>query len=561
MLDLLVYAKEIITLDSERQSASVMGVFAGKIVGFDEEVTQLPAAQELDFGDAVITPGFIDSHCHATWWGLGLNAIQLDTARGLTELYDMIAEAAAQLPDSGEVWIHGTGFNQKHHGGSFPDIGVLDKITGQRRLYLRHTSGHAAITNTATLQRLGALDPGFVDPVGGRIVRDGDGNPTGLVEESAQGLLQAMLLPYPTSEITAALESATARFAARGITSFVEAGVGGGWIGHSPIEVAAYLRAANTARLKARAIVMPAIDSLEQLRGADQDFCGEGSGLGVGLGVGFGFGTEMVRLGHVKAFMDGSLLGETAAVTAEYCQHHTKHRGSGGSTHPQTAGVRAGYLLDTPENYREAVRAVYRGGWPVALHAIGDAAIDLALELIAQCQTDYGKQAAPNRIEHFGIARPDQVALAAQLGIAVTPQAGFIGPLGDQFMAKLGPERQSWIYRGQSIVDAGAILAGSSDLPVADNNILRAMQSAVDRRTESGAKLAPAEALSPLNALRSYTCWAARANGVADQRGTLRRGYNADFVVLSGSPLTAENIAELRVLATYLGGECSFSAE
>lgn len=157
-----------------------------------------------------------------------------------------------------------------------------------------------------------------------------------------------------------------------------------------------------------------------------------------------------------------------------------------------------GYLLNTPEEYRESVSAAYRAGWPVALHAIGDAAIDLGIEIIAELQERYGINALPNRIEHFGIARPDQVSAVARHGIVVTPQASFIGPLGDQFAALVGPDRENWLYRGQSLLDAGVLVAGSSDLPVADNNVLRAMGSAVTRRTDKGMVLGGSgECLSP----------------------------------------------------------------
>ncbi|MGO1544485.1 MAG: amidohydrolase [Gulosibacter sp.] len=543
-IDLIVEAKRILTLDAERPTASRMGVLGGKIVGFDEELDAVTSTNRESFPDQVLVPGFIDAHCHTTWWGLGLTAVQLDQARGLEELYAMIEAEVERVGDDSTAWIHGTGFNQKHHDGAYPDIARLDEITGEHPLYLRHTSGHAAITNTATLRMIGALDEGFENPVGGEVVRNPDGSPTGLLDEAAQSLIQSMLLPYSSEEIARALDAATSRFAAQGITSFSEAGIGGGWIGHSPIEVAGYQLAKATDRLHARAQVMPAIDSLSMIEGNASDFRGEGAGLTASLGVGTGFGTEWIKFGHVKAFMDGSLLGTTAAVTEDYCGHDHNR----------------GYLLNTPEQYRIDVLAAYRAGWPVALHAIGDAGIDMALELIEECQQTYGSNGAPNRIEHFGIARPDQVERAGRLKITVTPQAGFIGPLGDQFAKNVGPERENWLYRGRSIVDAGAILAGSSDLPVADNNIRRGMQSAVDRLTENGMVLGPDEGISPEEALRSYTEWGALGTGQIAEKGTLERGKLADFVVLSDSPLTCENIAELDVVATFVGGTTTFDS-
>ncbi|QZY50660.1 amidohydrolase [Leucobacter tenebrionis] len=545
-LDLILTAGEILTMDPARPTARTVGVIGGRIVGFDEQIAGLEADRTLDFGDAVVTPGLIDAHCHTAWWGLGLASIDLSRARGLDELYALVEAEVARLDAAGDpdAWVHGTGFNQAHHGGAFPDIARLDEITGARPLYLRHTSGHASITNTATLRLVGAMDPGFENPVGGVVVRDADGTPTGLVEEAAQGLVQTLLLPYSTERLVEALEAATSRYAAEGITSFTEAGVGGGWIGHSPVEVAAYQAATERGRLHARAQLMPAIDALRPLEGHAADFHGEGRGRGLDLGIRYGFGDDAVRFGHVKVFLDGSLLGATAAVTEDFCGHdHSR-----------------GYLLDEPETYRERALGAYRAGWPLALHAIGDAAIDLALDLIEEAQDRYGRLAAPCRIEHFGIARPDQLERAGRLRIAVTPQAGFIGPIGDQMADRVGPERADWLYRGRSVVDAGVLLAGSSDLPVADNNLRRGMQSAVDRRTDSGAVLGASEALTPGEALRTHTEWAARATGQIADKGTLERGKLADFAVFSASPLTAPSIAELEVVATVLGGELSYDS-
>ncbi|MFB2572910.1 amidohydrolase [Micrococcus sp. IITD107] len=541
-LDLIIEADRIHTLDPDRRQATRMGVVHGRISGFDEQLTGCSAARTETFTGATLVPGFNDAHCHTTWWGLSLQAVQLDTARGLDDLYRMLEEEVHRLKDHPDAWIHGTGFNQKHHGGQFPDIDRLDEITGDRPLYIRHTSGHASITNTHTLRIIGALEPDFQDPTGGAVVRRSNGSPTGLVEESAQSLLQGLLLPYAAEEIADALDAATRRYAEKGITSFTEAGIGGGWIGHSPIEIAAYQLALRTGRLHARAQLMPALDSLVELHGHQQDFHGSGSGLGMHMGPTFGFGTDHVRLGHVKVFMDGSLLGETAAVTETYCGH--QHQ--------------TGYLLDSPEQYRERVHSVYRSGWPIALHAIGDAAIDLALDLIEECQETYGAHVVPNRIEHFGISRPEQIERAGRLGIAVTPQAGFLEPIGDQMSDRLGEERTPWLYRGRSLVEAGAVLAGSSDLPVADNDMLRGMQSAIDRRTESGAVIGPQESLTPEQALRSYTEWSARANGQLADRGTLTVGKLADITVLSADPLASDDLNDLDILATFVGGSCTY---
>lgn len=544
-LDLLVERADIVTLDPDRPRASSMGVWRGRIIGFDEELEGLDAERRLDAGGRTIVPGFIDAHCHTTWWGLGLAAVDLASVRSMEELYAAIASEAERLAEEPGAWIHATGFNHKHTGGEHPDIDRLDEAAQGHPVYIRHTSGHRSIANRAALALAGALDPGFENPEGGEIVRDERGEPTGIVDEAAQEALQGLLLPYSAEQIAEALGRATERYAAVGITSFTEAGVGGGWIGHSPMELAAYRLAARTDRLRARAQLMPVLDALHPVAAHADDFHGEGPALGLDLGLEPGVGDDMVQLGPVKVFTDGSLLGATAALTEDFCGHpHNR-----------------GYLLGSPEEYRERVLAAYRGGWRLALHAIGDRAVDLAIDLIAECQERYGRREAPNRIEHCGIARPEHLPRLAELGIAVTPQASFIGPLGKQFMERLGPERSRWLYRARSFLDAGVLVAGSSDLPVADNDVLRALRSLVDRKTDEGGVFTTAdEEVTPEQALRMYTIDAARGCGLEADRGTLAVGKLADFVVLSGSPLDAAGLAECRVEATYLGGAPTFGA-
>lgn len=539
-IDRILDNADVVTLDDGRPHATRIGILGGRIVGFDEELDGLEADVVEDLGGATVVPGFVDAHTHTTWWGLGLGSVDLSQARGLDHLYDLLRAEAERLADRPGVWIQGTGFNQKHHGGAHPDIRVLDEIAPDRPMYLRNTSGHQSITNSAALRLAGALDASFPDPEGGEIKRDADGYPTGVVDEEAQGVIQRLLLPYSTEQIVEAVETATRAYASYGITSFTEAGVGGGWIGHSPIEITAYQRAVREGRLHARAQLMPVLDVLHPVTGHDDDLHGTGSGRGLDLGIGPGFGDDRLSIGPVKVFLDGSLLGATAAATEDFCGTPHNH----------------GYLLSSPEDYRERVDAAYRAGWAIAVHAIGDAAIDLALELIEGSQERYGRNALPNRIEHCGMARPEHLPRIAAAGIAVTPQASFYGPIGQQMMDRVGPERTPWLYRARSFLDAGVLMAGSSDVPVCDPVVLRALQSLVERRTDEGTVFTTLdECITPLEALRSYTVDSATATGTIADRGTLTAGKLADLVVLDGSPLTADRIDGLTVLATMVGGD------
>lgn len=539
-LDLLLRNADIITMDLDRPSARTLGVWQGLVVGLDEDLDGLATAEILDLGGATVTPGFIDAHCHTTWFGLGLAELDVSKARGLAELYGLLRGAMSGDAEA-ESWLMATGFSQQQHGGEFPDICELDRITGERPLFMRHNSGHMAVVNTAALRLAGAESPSYANPDGGVIVRDSAGKPTGLVQETAQELIQQLILPYSISQIEAALERATRHYASEGITSFTEAGVGGGWIGHSPVELSAYQWAAANGRLHARAQVMPVLDVLHQLDGHGDD----GSGAaGLDLGITSGFGNEYLSLGPAKVFLDGSLLGETAAVSHEYCSHGQKD--NTGNT---------GYFQADPAVLRERIEAAYAAGWSIAAHAIGDRAVDLAIDILAECDAKHGPRTMPNRIEHASMTRPEQLERLAAAGIAVTPQASFFHDGGDAMSGSLGPERLPWAYRASSFLSAGVTLAGSSDRPVADGNVLRGVQAFVDRRTSSGGVFGnPAERLSPYEALAAYTTGAAAATGMSATKGSLAPGKLADFTVLSGSPLDAGNISELHVLATAVGG-------
>jgi len=545
-LDLLLRNANIITMDKRRPRATTLGVWQGRIVGLDDDLDGLGAAEVLDLAGATVTPGFIDAHCHTTWFGLGLGDVDVSAARGLNQLYallesDMAAEPGETTPD----WLLATGFSQQQHGGEFPDIAVLDRITAGRPLFMRHNSGHMAVVNTAALRLAGAVEASFPDPDGGVIVRDDAGRPTGLVQETAQELIQQLILPYSTEAIETALDRATRQYAAEGITSFTEAGIGGGWIGHSPVELAAYQRAAAAGRLHARAQVMPVLDVLHPLGGPNSREC---SSAGLDLGMSSGFGGEFLSLGPAKVFLDGSLMGETAAVSQDYCSHgHTDNTGN------------TGYFQAEPDVLRAKIEAAYAAGWSIAAHAIGDRAVDLAIDIIEDCARKYGPRAVPNRIEHASMTRPEQLARLVASGIAVTPQASFFHDGGDGMTSSLGAERLGWAYRAASFLTAGVMLAGSSDRPVADGNVLRGMQAFVDRRTSSGAVFGnPDERLSALEALAAYTSGAAEATGTSHLKGSLSPGKLADFTVLSGSPASASRITDLRVLATAVGGRFTF---
>ncbi len=377
---------------------------------------------------------------------------------------------------------------------------------------------------------------------GGRVATDAAGRPTGLLEERAQELVGNLTHPYPLTTLTHAVDAAGRQYLAEGITSVTEAGVGGGWIGQSPVELAAYVAARDKGRLRVRVELMVISDALHPLGAHPSD----GIETGIDLGLRTGFGDDWLRLGPMKIFTDGSLVGRTAAMSAPF-------EGDPGNS---------GYLQADADHLTEMIIAAHRAGWRVAAHAIGDRAIDLALDAFADAADQYPRARPRHRIEHFAAARPDQVRRAAQLGVIPVGQGRFATELGDGMLAAVGVERGAWLYRQRSVLDAGLVLPGSSDRPVASGAPLLGIHDMVNRRTASGAPFNAAEAITAAEALRAYTWGSAYASKQENVKGSIAPGKLADFTVLSEDPtaVAPDRIAALEVVATFIDGQLRHTA-
>jgi predicted amidohydrolase YtcJ len=532
--EVVLHNANILTQDPNLPRARSVRVRENRIDEVSETDLPVGNAEVLDLQGATVLPGFHDVHAHSVWFGLTKLELDLGTIDSIDQVYDLIASHAASLePDD---WVIAAGFAHQRTDGKLPDRDLLDRASGRRPVWIKHRSGHAASVNGVAL----ALMAGRADlssPIeGGLVARDAAGQPTGLLEEQAMSLVQQLHLPYPVDTLTRALGLATEHYLTEGITSVTDAGIGGGWIGHSPREIAAYQLARSRGILHTRMQPMFVIDALHPIAGHES----ESQVLGLGGGMYTGFGDDRLRLGPVKIFSDGSLLGATAAVSEEYVGCPGNH----------------GYLQESAHSLRDRALQAYAAGWAIAMHAIGDAAVDQAISIIGEAQRRYGFNAAPNRIEHAGIVRDDQLAHIAELKIAVTPQPRFLYEFGDSMLERVGPNRESHLYRARSFLDHGIILPGSSDRPVADGNVLGALQSFVERRTSRGTIIGAGERLTVVEALRAYTLGSAEATGQSDQLGSVTPGKLADLVVLGDDPLTTptDRLADVGVVATMVDG-------
>jgi len=531
--DLALVNANVLTMDPDRPRATAVGIAHGRITALDE----IPpgAAHVVDLRGATVLPGFHDAHNHMIGFGMSLGEVDISSPPigSLDELYAAIARRA-ETTEPGE-WVIGSGYDQNKLGGHHPDRDALDRAAPGRRVWLRHTSGHMCVVNSLVLADLGIEEAGTEIP-GGRVATDSGGRPTGLLEERAQLLVGSLVYPYPLAELTDAIARAASQYLKEGVTSCTEAGIGGGWVAHSPAELAAYAAARDQGRLGVRIELMPAREALHPL-GAHRE---DGLDAGLDLGIGTGFGDDWLRLGAVKIFADGSLVGRTAAM-------HDPFAGNGDNR---------GYLQADADELRAAIIAAHRSGWQVATHAIGDRAVDLALDAYDEAITRYPRRDPRHRIEHFAVVQPRQVTRAAELGVIAVPQGRFAAELGDGMLAAVGPDRHAWLYRQRSLLEAGMVLPGSSDRPVVAGAPLLGIDGMVNRRTSSGAPFNPSEAVTAEQALRAWTWGSAYASRQEHVKGSIAPGMLADLVVLSEDPtaVSPDRIAGLEVLATITGG-------
>ncbi len=508
--------------------SEAVAVLHGRIVAIGEDAAELSARRRVDLGGAVVVPGFHDAHNHMAWFGMALDDVPLSDCRSVDEVYDAVAQRASKLAVSSPgSWIVGSGYDQNKLEGGHPTRYGLDRAAPGFLVRLKHTSGHMTVVNSAVLEQLDLANV----PVGGDVVRDEDGSPTGLLREQAQLLLRPLTYPTPLETVVRGLDRASERYLAEGITSVQEAGIGGGLVGETPAELAAYQLARERGLLRVRSTVMVAASVLHELDA--------GAGFGLDLGLRTGFGDEWLRVGAMKLFADGSLIGRTCAM-------HEPFAGEPGNV---------GYFQVPEDEIMRTISLAHKAGWQIATHAIGDRAITVVLDAYDAALKAEPRADHRHRIEHCAVLRPEELKRLASLGLIASPQGRFVNEIGDGMRAALGPEREPWCYRLKSVLDAGCVLPASSDRPVVNGAPLLGLADMVHRKTSSGVVLGPDERLTPVEALRAYTYGSAYAAFAEKDLGTLLPGKLADFAVLSADPTDESTLDSVQVLATAVHGD------
>ncbi|WP_026422029.1 amidohydrolase [Actinokineospora inagensis] len=513
MLDLRLHGATVYPV-SGREVAHEIGIWRGRVVGVDEQIRGLPAKQEVNLDGATILPGFVDPHVHMVWAGLKERTWSIAHCTTVDQALAVIDDARAEAE-----WLDVVGYDQRRLGRHIT-ARELDTVARGRKVLLLHDSGHACVVSSSVLAE---LDHPHED---------------GFLAEGGMAAVRALRQPYSLDEMSEAINTAALTCLKEGVTTVAEAGVGGGLISHSPIEIAAYQRAEVPMRIQ-----FMVAGSLLRDRHAHRT---DDVPRAMDLGVYTGFGGDRFGIGALKIFTDGGMMARTAALTEPYA----------GEDHN-------GQLYADPAELTALIVDGHRAGWQLAIHAIGDRAVDLALDALTEAQRLFPRPACRHRIEHAGAVRPDQLARFAALDLTAVVQPNFLYYNGDDYAAIMGPDRAPWLYRARSFLDHGVKLVGSSDRPVTNGAPLRAIQFMVTRETEQGTSLTPEEAITVPEALRAFTIDAAYACNLESSVGSLAEGKLADMVVLADDPHTVDpgRIGDIEVIATVFGGEIAYGDE
>lgn len=490
------------------------------------EVLAGRGTRRIDLRGRLAMPAFHDAHMHLM--SLGRNAAKIDARAEATatipELVDKIGmRAKAARPGT---WVFATGYDHDRYPDKrHPTRWDLDKAAPDHPVWVQRCCGHMGVANSAAL-RLAGIDRDTPDPSGGVIVRE-NGEPTGLLQERAQEALRKVM-PKPTvDELVEAIEIAGERCLSYGIGSVMDACVGsaGGWA-----DVEAYESAHAAGRLPVR---------LTMAMGGGPAGIAEES---FARGYVTGRGDDMLRVGPVKFFTDGSAGGCTAAMSEPYTNGDL------------------GVLIFEDREMDDMVGHYHHRGYQVAVHAIGDAAIDQTLASFDACCADGSCPHRRHRIEHCGFVNEHQLAAMQRLGLIPAPQPVFVRDFGDTYLDVLGERRSAECYPMARWQRRGMKPAMSSDTPVSDVNPFVNLHAAVTRRTLGGETVGSDERLTLAEALATYTENGAHACGVDDRLGTLEAGRTADIAVLDGDPFARgpDDLLATEADLTLLAGRVRF---
>lgn len=511
------------------ETVQAIAIANGKVlaVGTSQRITKLagPHTKLRDLGTArtgnVIFPGFDDAHTHLGGAGRTKTSLDLTGVRSLAEMLQKAEAYARALPEG--RWIRGGNWDHTlWQEKVLPTRQDLDKVTDGHPAFLDRIDGHIAIANSAALQAAGITGK-TAPPEGGAIDLDASGEPTGILRESAQELVERVIPPLTPDQRRRADELAIADALAHGVTSVQDFSDWEDFLVFERMEKQGKLNLRITEWLPFRA----PLSDLKSMRAHHDE------------------NDPMLHTGMLKGFMDGSLGSRTAAMKAPFADD----------------AKNAGLPQFTQEELNKLAAERGAAGFQLGFHAIGDKAAAMALEAFSQPGLS---TKARNRIEHAQVVDPADIQRFAKLGVIASMQPNHL--LTDMNWAedRLGPQRAAYSYAWKAFLDAGVPLAFGTDYPVEPVTPFRGLYAAVTRMNEAGTKTYyPANKLTRGQALYAYTQGSAYAEFAEKRKGKLAPGFEADFIVVDRDLYTVEAPAILgtQVLHTFVGGREVYPAE
>lgn len=518
------------TGDPDQPWAKAMAWNAERIVAIGDEDEVRRAAGDaplIDAGGKLVVPGFIDSHVHFIDGGFRLASVQLRDAGDRGEFTARIAAFARTVPVG--TWIQGGDWDHSLWGGELPTRAWIDAATPDHPVWVNRLDGHMALANSAALRAAGITrDTPDVD--GGEIVRDADGEPTGVLKDNAMALVERVVAAPSDGMRDRALLAAMHYVNAQGVTSVHAMGT---WD-----DLDTYARAPRDARTVRVYAAVPLADWRKLARVVRSKRHGGADGRG----------DAWLRIGMLKGFVDGSLGSHTAAFHAPFTDA------------PDDRGL----LVNEPDALRRWIAGADGAGLQVAVHAIGDRANDLILDIFESVAREHGKRDRRFRIEHAQHLTKAAIPRFAKLGVVASMQPYHAIDDG-RWAGKVIGARIDTTYAFRDLLDAGARVAFGSDWFVAPPTPIEGIYAAVTRRTIDGANpdgWVPRQKITVAEALRAYTRDAAFAAFEDGEKGMLAEGRLADFVVLDRDLFTIApaTLNEARVVLTAVGGRVVYES-
>jgi len=521
-----VYMNGVVWIgDADTPEVSSFAVKDGEIVGIGD--LKLDAEQSINLEGKFVMPGFIDNHVHFLEGGTALASVELRHAQTPEEFSTLITDFVASRPK--DRWVLSGNWDHENWGGILPHKDWIDSGTAETPVFVYRIDGHMALANSAALE-LAGIDKSTVSPEGGDIVRDADGEPTGILKDNALNLV-IKAIPKPSKEeILDAFKLAQSHALSLGLTQ-VHA-VTANPLETNMLDAFRYARAKDEMKIR-----MYALSPLEDWETTQALISDEG------------MGDDILRWGGLKALVDGAL----GSTTAWFYDVYTDS--------PDTNGFPIMKEIDLQDLVKEADEV----GLKLAIHAIGDKAIDVLIDALEAAAGDE-INARRYRIEHFQHPTMEAIERSAKHGIIASMQPYHAIDDGRWAEKRIGAERIKTTYAFRTILDAGGILTFGSDWPVAPLSPLDGVYAAVTRRTIDDANPGgwyPEEKITVEEALTAYTSANAYAGFEEDISGTLSVGKRADFVILSDDPraIDPNKIPEIKVMETVIGGESVYKAE